>query len=315
MADSGEELPGTSRKFTGMIPVGQCPRQSFYELSINFLACSDSTKAATSRLFAVSSSILMRFGEFSLTFVGRMKSAVKRVTPRPVRRAVGDYIAQRWNARHAELPVEEIFSTIYREQRWGTNSGDFSSGEGSHSPSVVIPYVSAVTEFLQSLPFAPSVVDLGCGDFHVGVQLRPYCGRYVACDIVPALIERNRKKFATAQVDFRCLNIVDDDLPEGSVVFLRQVLQHLNNAQILRVVEKLHCYKFLVLTEHVPVNPGFRPNLDKPTGGGTRLPQGSGVVLTEPPFVLKVKSESVICATNESIGRHPGTVRTTLYEL
>jgi SAM-dependent methyltransferase len=250
------------------------------------------------------------------SFVGKVKSAVKMVTPSPVRRFVGEYLAQRWNARHEGRPVEEIFSAIYRERRWGTKSaGDFSSGDGSHTPSVVLPYVNAVRTFLDSLPCPPSVVDLGCGDFSVGAQLRPHCGRYVACDVVPALIQRNKEKFASAQVDFRCIDIIEDDLPDGDIVFLRQVLQHLNNAQISKVVQKLHRYKFLVLTEHVPASPEFPPNRDKPTGGSTRLPQGSGVALTKPPFLLRVNSESVICTTNESIAQRPGIIKTTLYEL
>jgi hypothetical protein len=61
-----------------------------------------------------------------VTFAGRMKSAVKLVTPRPLRRLMGEYLAQRWNARHAQLPVAEIFTAIYQERRWGTDSGDFS---------------------------------------------------------------------------------------------------------------------------------------------------------------------------------------------
>jgi hypothetical protein len=175
--------------------------------------------------------------------------------------------------------------------------------------------VNAVAGFLRSLPPPLSVVDLGCGDFSVGEQLRPYCGRYVACDIVPALIERNKERFAAAQVDFRCIDIIKDDLPDGDIAFLRQVLQHLNNAQISKVVQKLYRYKFLVLTEHIPSCPAFAPNRDKPTGGGTRLPHSSRVVLTAPPFLLRVKSESVICTVTESIGRHPGIVKTTLYEI
>jgi 2-polyprenyl-3-methyl-5-hydroxy-6-metoxy-1,4-benzoquinol methylase len=249
-----------------------------------------------------------------LSFLGKMKSAAKRVTPRPLRRLVGEYIAQRWNARHEGRPVKEIFSAIYRERRWGAGEDGFSSGDGTHAPSVVLPYVSAVRSFLESLPSPPSVVDLGCGDFNVGEQLRPFCGPYVACDIVPALIERNKQKFADAKVNFRCLDIIDDELPAGDIVFLRQVLQHLNNAQILRIVPKLHRYQFLVVTEHLPANTAFPPNLDKLTGAGTRLPQNSGVVLTAPPFLLRVNSESVLCSIPESIGRHPGIVKTTLYQ-
>jgi hypothetical protein len=52
----------------------------------------------------------------AMTFAGRMKLAVKLITPRSLRRLVGEYLAQRWNAKHVELPVEEIFSAIYRER-------------------------------------------------------------------------------------------------------------------------------------------------------------------------------------------------------
>jgi hypothetical protein len=251
-----------------------------------------------------------------LSLVGKVKSAVKRVTPGPVRRFLGERLAQRRDTRLEGLPVEEIFSAIYRERRWEAESNDdFSSGSGSRVETVVSTYVDAVGRFLAAQPTPPSVVDLGCGDFHVGQQLRPYCGRYIACDVVPALIERNKKKFAAAQVDFRCLNIIDDDLPSGDIVFLRQVLQHLNNAQIARVVPKLSRYKFLILTEHLPAIPNFPPNRDKPTGGGTRLPQKSGVVLTAPPFLLEPKSESILSAIPESIAGHAGLIATTLYEL
>lgn len=250
------------------------------------------------------------------SFVGKLRSAVKVVMPIPLRRIAREYLSHRWDAKYDGRPVEEIFSAIYRERKWGTKSDrDYSSGTGSRFESVVLPYVNAVRGFLQSLPSPPSVIDLGCGDFDVGQRLRPYCGRYIACDVVPFLIQRNNDKFAGSNVDFRCIDIIEDDLPDGDIVFLRQVLQHLNNAQILKVVHKLYRYKFLVLTEHVPTNSGFPPNRDKATGARIRLPQGSGVVLTEPPFLLTAKSESVICTTNQSLDEYPGLLRTTLYEL
>jgi hypothetical protein len=249
-------------------------------------------------------------------FVEKLKSTVRLAMPSPLRRVARDYLSRRWDAKYEGRPVGEVFSAIYEEGKWSTERhGDFSSGTGSHNPCVVLPYVHAVGRFLESLPYRPSVVDLGCGDFNVGRQLRSYCGQYVACDVVPALIRRNRAKFAGMEVDFRCIDIIEDDLPEGDVVFLRQVLQHLSNAQILKVVRKLYHHKFLVLTEHVPPNPAFTPNRDKTTGGRIRLPQGSGVVLTEPPFLLRVRSESVICTIDQSVAQYPGLIRTTLYEL
>ena len=155
------------------------------------------------------------------SFVDKLRSAVKLVMPSPLRRIAREYLSQRWDAKHDGRPVEEIFSAIYRERKWGAKSdSDFSSGSGSHIQSVVSSYVNAVRGILESLPCPPSVVDLGCGDFNVGKQLRPYCGRYIACDVVPALIQRNKDQFVDMQVDFRCIDIIEDDLPEGDIVFL-----------------------------------------------------------------------------------------------
>lgn len=248
-------------------------------------------------------------------FVDKVKPAVKSVMPRLLLQITRNYLARRWDARYEGRPVAEIFSAIYEEGKWGRGSnGELYSGSGSHNPELVVPYVKAVGKFLRSLPCAPSVVDLGCGDFNIGKQLRPYCSRYVACDIVPEVIRCNEGNFRGMQVDFRCIDIIDDDLPEGDIVFLRQVLQHLSNAQIMKVVPKLYRYKYLVLTEHVPSDREFVANRDKSTGGGTRLSQGSGVVLTEVPFQLRQKSELILCSVEQSLNRRPGTVKTTLYE-
>jgi SAM-dependent methyltransferase len=213
--------------------------------------------------------------------------------------------------------LDEIFTTVYRNQLWGapkpwqSRRARFFSGPGSHARAVVKPYISAVRRFLKANP-GLDAVDLGCGDFNVGRQLRPLCNRYVACDIVPDLIEYNRGSFSKMDVDFRCVNIVSEALPEGDVVFLRQVLQHLDNKQIGSLVSKLaHSYTFLILTEHLPSKSQFVPNLDHTSGSGLRLSHDSGVVLTAAPFNLAVKSQHRLCA----IEQFGGLIVTDLYEL
>jgi hypothetical protein len=226
------------------------------------------------------------------------------------------HLSRRWDAKFDRQPAANVFTAVYREAKWGSApDGDFYSGSGSHDPTVVLPYVDVVKAFLQSLPRPPSLVDLGCGDFNVGRQLRPYCGKYIGCDVVPDLIARNRTKFSELDVDFRCLDITDNDFPGGEVVLLRQVLQHLNNPQILTVLPKLARYRFLLLTEHLPAEPDFQPNLEKPAGATVRLSRRSGVVVTKAPFNLRVKSERVICSNLQPIGHLNGVVKTILYEL
>jgi SAM-dependent methyltransferase len=207
---------------------------------------------------------------------------------------------------HAESAVEgpaEVFSRVYRDKHWGRRWGrKFFSGPGSHDPKVIGPYIQSVQNFLGEFPRPPDVVDLGCGDFYVGSQLRYRCGQYVACDVVPELIRHNAAAFANMKVEFACLNIIDDPLPAGEIAFLRQVLQHLSNAQIDRVLTKLGQYRFLVITEHLPATAKFIPNLDHSFGSGIRVTRNSGVVLTAPPFNLRVGTERELCRVQHGGG-------------
>jgi SAM-dependent methyltransferase len=201
------------------------------------------------------------------------------------------------SAAAPDASAAEIFSRVYRNNLWGRRRGQkFCSGPGSYDEAVVGPYVESVREFLAALPRPPHVVDLGCGDFQVGRRLRQACGGYVACDVVPELIRYNTNAFARQQVDFMCLNIIEDELPDGEVVFVRQVLQHLSNEQIARVLPKLTRYRFVIVTEHLPGDPTFVPNLDHGLGSGIRVTRNSGVVLTAPPFNFKVASERHLCS-------------------
>jgi len=216
----------------------------------------------------------------------------------------------------ANRSPKEVFTEIYEKQLWGKDeSEEFYSGSGSHTGDVVDVYVSAVQSFLKNLPYKPNGVDLGCGDFNVGMKVRSLCDHYIACDVVRPLIERNKLFHKDLDVDFICLDICDDILPSGDVVFVRQVFQHLSNQQILSVVSKLSIYKYLILSEGLPPNRNFIANIDKPIGDGIRCFRGeddSGIVLTLPPFNLFRKSETILCEV--PVG-DLAIIRTTAYKL
>lgn len=253
-------------------------------------------------------------------FKSVIKTTANTVLPQPVLNAITRY-RQRDSVKNwvktfsAGRSTQEIFTKIYTEQAWGRSgepSEHFFSGEGSHDPAVVQPYVDALAGFLETLDHKLDAVDLGCGDFSVGSQLRQLCRGYIACDIVPPLIDFNRKKFAPLQVDFRVLDLSTDPLPEGEIIFIRQVLQHLSNRQIKRLIPKISGrYRYVVVTEHLPATPSFIPNLDFPTGPLFRPEIGSGIVLTAQPFNLKVRSERILCELPQMGGR----IRTVLYAL
>jgi len=245
-----------------------------------------------------------------------LKNLLKRVLPKSILLAASKMRSRAILRGFNGLSAKEAFTRIYSDELWGhdaTNGIKYNSGIGSREPLAIQSYVGAVKGFITSLEHKPDLVDLGCGDFLVGSQIRPYCGRYVACDIVDSLIAYNADHYKDADVDFMVCDIIEDRLPDGEIATLRQVLQHLSNAQISKVLPKVAAkYKFLVLTEHLPLG-DFIPNVDKQTGPGIRLENKnpSGVVITKPPFNLPLVKSCELCR----VERMGGVIVTTLYGL
>jgi 2-polyprenyl-3-methyl-5-hydroxy-6-metoxy-1,4-benzoquinol methylase len=243
-----------------------------------------------------------------------MLNTLKQLIPLPLLNSVRRF-RTRWAYRdYRHMSRQQVFQHIYKNGVWGAAAGEngFYSGTGSHDASVVQPYVSAVGAWLSQLPHKPTALDLGCGDFSVGSQLRTHCGAYTACDIVPELIESHRKNHAALAVDFRCLDLANDPLPDAEVIFVRQVLQHLDNHSIAQFCKQLagrHAY--LVVTEHIPRNAQFVANKDKPSGPDTRIGYNSGVILTQAPFSLRIKNQTVLCEVPEN----GGVIQTLVYQL
>lgn len=214
-----------------------------------------------------------------------MTIPLKSLVPLFVVRAYQDYRRKREDERNAKRTPKEVFSEIYRKKKWG-GTGPYCSGDGSSNDSIVGPYVATVGAFLRTYGMErPRVVDLGCGDFSVGSQLSADCSSYVGVDVVPELVKHLQDTRGGGDVHFECLDMVDDPLPDGDICLIRQVLQHLSNQQIAKVVAKLGGYRVVLITEHHPHDgPAVVPNLDKVQGGAIRLYRNSGVYLDRPPF-------------------------------
>jgi hypothetical protein len=190
------------------------------------------------------------------------------------------------------------FQGVYRDSLWGGDGvSRFFSGVGSRGEPAD-RYVSAIAEALaahaRTLGRAPTVVDLGCGDFEVGRALieRLPDMRYLGCDIVPELIEAHRRRHASERVGFCALDIVADPLPAGDVCLVRQVFQHLSNDEVARVLAKLD-YPFVYVTEAQPKERVGPVNPDKEPGADVRFDwrasRGRGLELDQPPFDCTVE--------------------------
>ena len=192
-------------------------------------------------------------------------------------------------------PTKDAMQQVYDMHLWGGKDYDFYSGDGSHNIKIVEPYINSITTFLKSQNNLLTVCDLGCGDFNIGKELVEHTKNYIGIDISKEYCE-----------------IAEDELPKADCIILRQVLQHLSNTEILKVVEKLTNYKYVILTEHLPVG-NFESNKDIISGQGIRIKKNSGVNLLEAPFNLKVEEQKIL---NETILKdHKGIIVTTIYTL
>jgi len=208
-------------------------------------------------------------------------------------------------------PTKAAMEQVYEKKLWGNNETNFYSGEGSHDPKIVNPYVAVVTDFLTSFEKPLVVCDLGCGDFNVGKEFVKYTKKYIAIDIVEDLITYNTSAFTAENLEFHCLDIATDKLPIGDCALIRQVLQHVSNREIESIVKKLANFNYVILTEHLPEG-DFIPNIDIISGQGIRLKKQSGVDLLVAPFNLEINKETKLSSVRST--NFKGEIVTTLYQ-
>jgi SAM-dependent methyltransferase len=202
-------------------------------------------------------------------------------------------------SRFAGLYRRRTFRNVYERRLWGTDKfGVYFSGVGSIGEPAKV-YVDAmvpiIADMMRSFGNETTVVDLGCGDFRIGAALLERLPplRYVGCDLVPELVAENSRRYGSRNISFRCLDIVGEDLPPGHIYLVRQVLQHLPNRDIARVLGKLRYCKDVYVTEGQPETLEGLVNPDKPIGADVRFNwrtgRGRGVELDQHPFGLHIE--------------------------
>lgn len=208
------------------------------------------------------------------------------------------------------LSTNQIFSKIYKDSLWEKKSLEFNSGPGSHNEELVIPFLEFVNSFIINTKIK-TIVDLGCGDFNIGKNIYKNTNEYYAIDIVPDLIEYNRKLFKDSKIHFECKDFINESIPKADCVIIRQVLQHLDNQSIKKILNKIESFKYAIITEHIPKK-SFIPNIDKKIGPTTRLEFNSGINIEIKPFNFKyILKQEINLVDNELGGIH----KTTIYTL
>jgi Methyltransferase domain len=226
-----------------------------------------------------------------------LRSLLRDLLPAEVKHGIGRLLAPARRRRLSQLPIQEAFDEVYRRGLWKT--GDAYSGPGSEG-LLADRYVALVQDYAAKHKLR-TVVDAGCGDFVVGSRLASSFDRYTALDVSPLIIEINKRRYVDLNmqhVSFGVADMTSTAFPQADLILIRQVLQHLTNAQIERILSNLEAseWRRALITEDV-CRPGNNPipNLDMPSHSArTRIPLGSGVFIDEPPFNRAAKRLAVI---------------------
>jgi hypothetical protein len=200
-------------------------------------------------------------------------------------------VSKKWH-RH------RIFHHIYKQRLWGQDQeSEFYSGQGSRGAAAqtYVTHLSHLINKMRNDTKRIAVVDLGCGDFEIGKALinRLIPVSYIGCDIVKDLITHLSNHHSGQYVQFTRLDIVSDELPDGDVCVIRQVFQHLSNAEISAVLPKLSKFKKVYVTEGYPVEEVGPANPDIVAGANVRfdwrLGKGRGMELDKEPYNLSIR--------------------------
>jgi hypothetical protein len=169
----------------------------------------------------------------------------------------------------------EAFDTIYRQNRWG--SGESRSGQGS-TLAYTRPLRASLARCLAELKVR-ALLDAPCGDFNWMRRVELPAGtRYIGGDIVAPLIEELQRKNGDATHMFLRMDIVEEPLPEADLWLCRDVLFHLSNEEILRVLRNFcrSSIPYILTTTY-----NFQKFNSDIKSGGFRF-----INLRRPPFTL-----------------------------
>jgi hypothetical protein len=129
----------------------------------------------------------------------------------------------------------EVFTEIYKENRWGSLesiSGPGSSQEQAQRVAEELP------PFFRRLGIA-SILDIPCGDFNWLKNADLSGIDYQGADIVEELVHKNNQNFRTEKRTFRILNLLSDDLPKVDLIFCRDCLVHFSSTDVSRALRNI----------------------------------------------------------------------------
>lgn len=144
---------------------------------------------------------------------------------------------------------EDVWHSAVFAKKYVVETSDWAGNSGGGSSAYhTIPYKAFLESFIQANSIR-SVLDIGCGDWQFSQFTNFGPGEYHGYDVVPSVVESNRKAFGSAKRIFEKMPEDIDRLPACELVIIKDVLQHLSNDKIFLFCRKIFPrHKFCLIT-------------------------------------------------------------------
>lgn len=188
--------------------------------------------------------------------------------------------------------TEEIFTSIYSSNLWGSDVSR--SGHGSDDVQTRV-IIREFPKLLRAIG-ARSLLDVPCGDLHWMSRIDLGDVDYIGGDIVAAIIEENRKVHGSPRRRFEQLDLIKKPLPRADAVLVRDCLVHLPFRDALRAIANIQSSgaAWLITTTFLERS----SNQDIPTGDWRPLN------LQKAPFNFPTPSHLIVEECTENGGKY-----------
>jgi len=176
--------------------------------------------------------------------------------------------------------MRRVFGDIHETQAWGECESVSGPGSTRERAATFLPDLIALVGSLKIV----TLLDAPCGDFNWAGPLADSVERYIGVDVVPALIEANRRRSSSPRRQFFCRDIVRQRLPSADLVLCRDALVHLSNGDVIGTLANFRRTgaRYLLATTFV----GDRENVDIATGDWRPLNLERAPFALPPPIEL-----------------------------
>jgi hypothetical protein len=131
---------------------------------------------------------------------------------------------------------EKIFSQMYDGTlNWGSDESE--SGPGSTLEATA--HIRENLKFLLKILPIETFCDLPCGDFNFMTNVDFGTVKYIGCDIVKTLVEKNQENFGNKNRAFYHIDIVNEQCPSADLVFCKDLFIHLSNDDIKKAINNI----------------------------------------------------------------------------